>query len=118
MIKRSSAAGGMSNGQQEQILDRLAPLLVPNKLQQKRLAELRPSKQELAEMWRTAASLERLPVAAKIRLGETSSRTSRTTCAIKRAPATTSGAGTSRNAVVTTTLSRLARSRIRRGGLR
>jgi molecular chaperone DnaK (HSP70) len=63
-------SGGLSKGQQEQIIDRLGPLLLPGKLQQKRLAEVRPSKQELAEMWRAVASLERLPVALKIKLGD------------------------------------------------
>jgi molecular chaperone DnaK (HSP70) len=63
-------SGGLSKGQQEQIIDRLGPLLLPGKLQQKRLAEVRPSKQEVAEMWRTVASLERLPVALKIKLGD------------------------------------------------
>jgi molecular chaperone DnaK (HSP70) len=63
-------AGGLSKGQQEQIVDRLGPLLLPGKLQQKRLAEVRPSKQELAEMWRAVASLERLPVATKIKIGD------------------------------------------------
>ena len=63
-------AGGLTAGQQEQIYDRLATGLLPNKLQQKKLAEWKPSKQELAEMWRTVASLERLPVALKIKLGD------------------------------------------------
>lgn len=63
-------AGGMSAGQQAQLYDRLAVLLLPNKLQQKKLAELRASKQELAEMWRTIASLERLPVGHKLKIGD------------------------------------------------
>jgi hypothetical protein len=63
-------AGGLAKGQQDQIYDRLAKLLLPGPLQAKKLAEARPSKQELAEMWRAVASLERLPVANKIKLGD------------------------------------------------
>jgi hypothetical protein len=63
-------AGGLAKGQQDQIYDRLAKLLLPNPLQAKKLTELRPSKQELAEMWRAVASLERLPVGHKIKLGD------------------------------------------------
>jgi molecular chaperone DnaK (HSP70) len=63
-------AGGLAKGQQDQIFDRLAKLLLPNPLQAKKLTEARPSKQELAEMWRTVASLERLPVGHKLKLGD------------------------------------------------
>jgi molecular chaperone DnaK (HSP70) len=63
-------AGGLSRGQQEQIYDRLAALLLPNPRQQKKLAEVRASRQELAEMWRAVASLERMTVAHKIKLGD------------------------------------------------
>lgn len=63
-------AGGMTGGQQEQIYDRLAGLLLPGGLQQKKLAEVKPSRQELGEMWRAVASLERIPVAHKLKLGD------------------------------------------------
>ena len=63
-------AGGLAKGQQDQIFDRLAKLLLPNPLQAKKLTEARPSKQELAEMWRAVASLERLPVPHKLKLGD------------------------------------------------
>jgi molecular chaperone DnaK (HSP70) len=63
-------AGGLAKGQQDQIFDRLARLLLPNPLQAKKLTEARPSKQELAEMWRAVASLERLPVHNKRKLGD------------------------------------------------
>jgi molecular chaperone DnaK (HSP70) len=63
-------AGGLAKGQQDQIYDRLAKLLLPNPLQAKKLTEARPSKQELAEMWRAVASLERLPVHHKQKLGD------------------------------------------------
>ncbi|HZJ66074.1 MAG TPA: Hsp70 family protein, partial [Kofleriaceae bacterium] len=63
-------AGGLAKGQQDQIYDRLARLLLPNPLQAKKLTDARPSKQELAEMWRVVASLERLPTHNKIKLGD------------------------------------------------
>jgi molecular chaperone DnaK (HSP70) len=63
-------AGGLANGQQEQIYDRLSLLLLPSAKQQKKLAEVKASKQELAEMWRAVASLERLPVSHKMKLGD------------------------------------------------
>ena len=63
-------AGGLAKGQQEQIYDRLAPLLLPNPKQQKKLAEVKASKQELSEMWRTIASLERMSVGHKLKLGD------------------------------------------------
>ena len=63
-------AGGLARGQQEQFYDRLAQLLLPSAKQQKKLAELKASKQELAEIWRVVASLERLPVAQKLKLGD------------------------------------------------
>ncbi|MCB9574355.1 MAG: molecular chaperone DnaK, partial [Kofleriaceae bacterium] len=63
-------AGGMSKGQQEQIYDRLAVMLLPNPKQQKKLAEVKASKQELGEMWRALASLERLPVGHKLKIGD------------------------------------------------
>jgi hypothetical protein len=63
-------AGGLAKGQQEQIYDRLSLLLLPSPKQQKKLAEVKASKQELAEIWRVVASLERLPVPHKVKLGE------------------------------------------------
>jgi molecular chaperone DnaK (HSP70) len=63
-------AGGLAKGQQDQIFDRLAKLLLPNPLQAKKLTEARPSKQELAEMWRAVASLERLAIGSKLKLGD------------------------------------------------
>jgi hypothetical protein len=63
-------AGGLLAGQQEQIYDRLATLLLPSARQQKKLSEIKPSKQELGEMWRAVASLERIPITHKIKLGD------------------------------------------------
>lgn len=63
-------SGGLTKGQQEQLYDRLAPLLLPNARQAKKVAETKPSKQELGEMWRTVGSLELLPVGHKAKLGD------------------------------------------------
>jgi molecular chaperone DnaK (HSP70) len=63
-------AGGLAKGQQEQIYDRVAQLLLPSPKQAKKLAEAKPSKQELSEMWRAVASMERLQVAFKLKLGD------------------------------------------------
>jgi molecular chaperone DnaK (HSP70) len=63
-------AGGLAKGQQEQIYDRLAQLLLPSTKQAKKLAEAKPSKQELAEMWRAVASMERLQIPFKVKLGD------------------------------------------------
>jgi molecular chaperone DnaK (HSP70) len=63
-------SGGLVATQQEQIFDRLGTLLLPNPRQQKKLAEVKASRQELGEMWRAVASLERISVAAKIKLGD------------------------------------------------
>ena len=63
-------AGGLTQGQQEQIYDRLAQLFLPSPRQKKKLSELKPTRQETAEMWRTLANLERLTVSSKIKLGD------------------------------------------------
>jgi hypothetical protein len=63
-------SGGLTKGHHEQLFDRLAGALLPGWKQQKKLAELKPSKQELSEMWRTVASLERIAASSKQRLGE------------------------------------------------
>jgi len=63
-------AGGLAKGQQEQIYDRIAQLLLPSAKQAKKLAEAKPSKQELAEMWRAIASMERLQIPFKVKLGD------------------------------------------------
>jgi hypothetical protein len=63
-------AGGLAKGQQDQFYDRLAQLLLPSAKQAKKLAEAKPSKQELAEMWRALASMERLPAHHKMKIGD------------------------------------------------
>jgi molecular chaperone DnaK (HSP70) len=67
-------SGGMSAGQQEQIYDRLAGLLLPSGKQSKKLAEVKASRQELGEMWRAVALLERLPISHKLKLGDEAMR--------------------------------------------
>jgi molecular chaperone DnaK (HSP70) len=63
-------AGGMTQGQQEQLYDRLAQLFLPSFKQKKKLAEIKPTREETAEMLRTLANLERLTVSSKIKLGD------------------------------------------------
>jgi hypothetical protein len=63
-------AGGLAKGQQDQFYDRFNKLLLPNPLQAKKLADAKASKQELAEIWRVVASLERLAVSHKVKLGD------------------------------------------------
>ena len=63
-------AGSLNNGQQEQIFDRLAPSLVLSAKHAKKFAEVKASKQEMAELWRVVGSLERLPQSQKVRLGD------------------------------------------------
>ena len=63
-------AGGLSKGHQEQIYDRLAQLFLPGQKQKKKWHQIRPTKQEAAEMWRTLANMERLDPGHKIKLGE------------------------------------------------
>ena len=63
-------AGGMTEGQQGQIFDRLAQLFLPGTKQKKRWYRVKPSEQEAAEMVRTLANLERLTPAQKQKLGD------------------------------------------------
>jgi molecular chaperone DnaK (HSP70) len=63
-------AGGLVQGQQDQIYDRIAQLVLPSAKLAKKLAEAKPSRQELAEMWRAVASMERLQLGSKLKLGE------------------------------------------------
>jgi hypothetical protein len=59
-------AGGLSAGLQQALFDRLRPNLIPGKNK----PPIKPSVNELAEMWRAAASLERLAATHKQALGE------------------------------------------------
>ncbi|HXF28072.1 MAG TPA: Hsp70 family protein [Bryobacteraceae bacterium] len=60
------AAGGLNKNQQVDIFQRLSPLLLPR--QKKKPPRLNSSL--LREMWRTAASLELLPIQTKTQLGD------------------------------------------------
>jgi hypothetical protein len=61
------AAGGLNSALQQSLFERQRPVLLPAK--GKNVS--RPNPNELAEMWRCAASLERLPVGHKETLGST-----------------------------------------------
>ncbi|MCZ2342977.1 MAG: hsp70 family protein [Bacteroidales bacterium] len=60
-------SGGLNTARQLTLWTRLRPALLPTKTK----GFLKPSVNELAEMWRTAASLERLDIPTKRTLGET-----------------------------------------------
>jgi hypothetical protein len=59
-------AGGLSGPQQHVLFDRVRPFLVPGKGK----AAAKPGANELAEMWRAIASLERLDPKIKTQLGD------------------------------------------------
>ncbi|MFM7151763.1 MAG: Hsp70 family protein [Gemmataceae bacterium] len=58
-------AGGLNGAVQQNLFDRLRPVLLPAKGRQ----VMKPNPHELAEMWRAAASFERLPTVHKESLG-------------------------------------------------
>lgn len=58
-------AGGLNKNQQADIFQRLSPILLPRGSKKQRV-----NSSLLREMWRTAASLELLPVGTKTQLGE------------------------------------------------
>jgi hypothetical protein len=60
-------AGGLATPLQQTLMDRLRPFLIPGKGK----AAAKPGANELAEMWRAAAALERLDSKLKQSLGET-----------------------------------------------
>ena len=62
-------AGGLEAGHQLQIFERIRPYLLGQK--QRGKSKSRAGSQELTEMWRTVASLERLPVEIKSTLADT-----------------------------------------------
>jgi molecular chaperone DnaK (HSP70) len=62
---------GLKRTQQEQFYDRLAPLVVPSAAKKKGATPPRKvSPQELGEIWRCLAGMERLHASVKTRLGE------------------------------------------------
>jgi hypothetical protein len=69
--------GGLNAARQQALFDRLRPTLVPGKGK----ATLKPQANELAEMWRAAASLERLDARHKEMMGHALVK------ALKRSPA-------------------------------
>jgi hypothetical protein len=74
-------AGGLNAALQQALYDRLRPALLPGKGK----GGVRPGANELAEMWRAAASLERLDVKQKEALGQTLLKS------LRRSPAPTYG---------------------------
>jgi hypothetical protein len=75
-------SGGLGSAHQNALFDRLRPILLPVK---GKAPPLKPNPNELAEMWRAAASLERLPAAQKQALGEVLLKS------LKRSPVPTHG---------------------------
>jgi molecular chaperone DnaK (HSP70) len=61
-------SGGLTRTQQDEIYKRIAPHLLPSFA--KKPDRKPPSPQELAEMWRCLASMERLPSKQKVELGD------------------------------------------------
>jgi molecular chaperone DnaK (HSP70) len=59
-------AGGLNQSYQQTLFNRLRPILIPAKGKQ----VVKPGANELAEMWRAAAAMERLDVRVKQPLGE------------------------------------------------
>src|SRR5207253_4338625 len=74
-------AGGLNTSLQNTLLNRLRPGLLPTKGK----GGLKPAANELAEMWRAAASLERLDVKQKEQLGAAVLKL------VRRSPAPTHG---------------------------
>jgi hypothetical protein len=75
------AAGGLGASLQQSLFDRLRPNLLPSRGR----SAPKPQANELAEMWRTAASLERLDIKHKEQLGQTLLKS------VRRSPAPTFG---------------------------
>ncbi len=63
-------AGGLNTGYQEQLWGRLAPTLLPGRAKGRKPTGPRPGAQELTEMWRVAASLDRISEDTKLQLAD------------------------------------------------
>lgn len=63
-------SGGLGRGPQEELNSRVSPLLVPALHKRAKKKPPRPKSEEAAEMWRAAASLERLSAKARAQLGD------------------------------------------------
>jgi molecular chaperone DnaK (HSP70) len=61
------ASGGLNGALQQSLFDRVRPLLLPSK---GKGGAVKPGSNELAEIWRAVASLERLDVRVKAQLGD------------------------------------------------
>lgn len=69
-------AGGLDRGQQLELTNRLAPPLLSGTAARAAAAPKKggTQRQELAEMWRAVASLERIPAVSKVSLGQVALR--------------------------------------------
>jgi hypothetical protein len=63
-------AGGLGRGHQEELASRLFPSLVPALHKRAKRKPPKPRSEEAAEMWRAAASLERVSAKARAQLGD------------------------------------------------
>jgi len=63
-------SGGLGRGHQEELASRVVPLLVPALHKRAKRKPPRPRTEEAAEMWRAAASLERIAAKARAQLGD------------------------------------------------
>jgi molecular chaperone DnaK (HSP70) len=63
-------AGGLSKGQQDQIWLPLSPIFVPGPQSKRKWYQMKPSREELGEMLRCLANLERLSPSSKAALGD------------------------------------------------
>ncbi len=63
-------AAGLSRGHQEELASILFPLLIPSLAKRARRRPPRPKSQEAVEMWRVAASLERIGAKSRAQLGD------------------------------------------------
>lgn len=63
-------AGGLSRGHQEELSSRLFPLIQPGLYKRAKQKPPRPKTQLAAEMWRAAASLERISAKSRAQLGD------------------------------------------------
>ncbi|MCK6544694.1 hsp70 family protein [Myxococcota bacterium] len=63
-------AGGLARGHQEELSSTVFPLLIPSLAKRAKQKPPRPKSQEAAEMWRAAASLERIGAKSRAQLGD------------------------------------------------
>ena len=63
-------AGGLARGHQEELAARVFPMIIPALAKRAKKKPPRTSSQEAAEMWRAAASLERISSRSRAQLGD------------------------------------------------